>query len=141
MLRPVLLMFALLCPAQAVTGQLFFHEVFRLPVNAIDATTFEVVANDGAGGTQMWCAAGIYVTRALGQSRGDITILEGYGPSKTMPGRRAVVFTTNEVVEAFKSYDEGVRKAGKALSIGHATGICGRVSRVVIVTNGRLLRR
>ena len=141
MRQRVLLILVILCLAQAATAQLFFRERYRLPVNPIDAVTFEVVDNDGAGGTQMWCAAGIYVTRVLGQSRGQITILEGYGPSQTLPGRRGVIFTTGEVSEAFKSYDEGVRKAGKALSIGHATAICGRVSPVVIVTNGRLLRR
>lgn len=141
MMRLVLLALSLAVGTVSASAQIVFQERYLLPVNAIGDKTFEVVERSGAGGTQMWCAAGIYATRHLGLNTGDLYVLEGYGPSQTMPGRRGVVFSAEPVDGAFQSFDQGVRKAGKTFRIGHATALCGELSQVRIRTGGRVLRR
>lgn len=119
-------------------------ETYTIPIVPIDAATFETIEADGAGGTQLWCAAGIFTRRVLGVDRGDLTVKEARGPSKTVPGRKAVVFTTDPVPGASKSYSEGVRTAGKTFTIGHANALCGSdiVGNVRIrLPNGQLVRR
>jgi hypothetical protein len=110
--------------AYAQNVGLFVHERYVLPAAQIDATTFEIIENDGAGGTQIWCGAGIFVRKVLGERGGDIYISQARGPSQTMPGRKAVVFSTRPVPEAFKSVSQGVRHVGKTLSMAHAYALC-----------------
>lgn len=123
---------------------LAFLERYTIPVNPIDATTFETVEANGAGGTQLWCAAAIYTILVMGVDRGNLYIKEARGASQTMQGRKGVVFTTQEVPGASKSYSEGVREAGKTFSIGHADALCrsGNVGDVAIrLPSGQLVRR
>ncbi|MEL6465568.1 MAG: hypothetical protein AAFQ58_11425 [Pseudomonadota bacterium] len=100
------------------------RERFQVPIFSLDANTFEVIENDGAGGSELWCAAGIYVRRTLGQRGGDITIQTPRGPSQAAPGRRSVIFTTAPVEGAVSSYSQGVRQAGKRFSMAHAYALC-----------------
>ena len=119
-------------------------ERYTIPVNPIDATTFETVEANGAGGTQLWCAAAIYTIRVMGVDKGELYIKEGRGASRTVQGRKGVVFTTQEVPGASKSYSEGVREAGKSFSIGHADALCrsGNIGDVAIrLPSGQLVRR
>lgn len=120
------------------------NELYTIPVNPINATTFETIEANGAGGTQLWCAAGIYARRVLGMQKGRLYIKEARGASRTVQGRRGVVFTTQEVPNATQTYSEGVRTQGKTLSIGHAHGLCfGTTFRTVNIRlpDGRLVGR
>ncbi len=61
----------------------------------IGNATFEVVARGGTGPKTYWCAASEYA-RFTGFSGNDrIYVVRGPGPSQTVPGRRAVQFTTS----------------------------------------------
>ncbi|MEL6450056.1 MAG: hypothetical protein AAFQ19_02265 [Pseudomonadota bacterium] len=115
---------------------------FTLPVNQIDANSFEVIEADGAGGTQFWCAASIYSRRVLGATGGDLYIETARGPSKTAPGRTGVVFTTQPVSNAFTSVSLSVREAGLTFSQGHANAVCRPFNAVRIRTGpNEILRR
>lgn len=97
---------------------------FQIPIFSIDANTFEVIENDGAGGFDLWCAAGIFVRSRLVQRGGDITVLTPRGPAQSAPGRTSVIFTTEPVEGAFSSYSQGVRQKGKRFSKAHAYALC-----------------
>jgi len=119
-------------------------ETFTIPIVPLDETTFEAIEADGAGGTQMWCAAGIFATRVLGMTNGEIYIKQARGPSVAAQGRKGVVFTTQEVPNASKSYSQGVQTTGKSFSAGHAHALCfGSDLRVVRIRlpNGQIVRR
>ncbi|MEP1353482.1 MAG: hypothetical protein ABJX32_09795 [Tateyamaria sp.] len=119
-------------------------ETFTIPIVPLDKTTFEAIEADGAGGTQMWCAAGIFATRVLGITNGEIYIKQARGPSVAAQGRKGVVFTTQEVPNASKSYSQGVQTTGKSFSAGHAHSLCfGSDFRVVRIRlpNGQIVRR
>lgn len=104
--------------------QLLLKEIIVIPVHPLDANTFEVVENDGAGGTQMWCAAGKFVRGYLGQRGGDIAVLNARAASKSFPGRKSVIFTTLPVQNAVSSVSQGVRTPGQTFSMGHAYALC-----------------
>ncbi|UWR23543.1 hypothetical protein [Sulfitobacter sp. S190] len=130
---------AMIClPLPALAGIDFLdRQRFVIPVAPISATTFEVIENDGAGGTQMWCAAAKYSRAVLGNARGDLTILEARDTARTVQGRKGVVFTTAPVDGAFSSVSQSVRRAGKVFSVGHAYALCPRFGGRVTV---RVLR-
>ena len=66
-----------------------------MPVADIGNSTFEVVARLGTGPKSYWCAAAQYA-RYSGATSGDrIFLVQGPGPSATLPNRTAVRFTTN----------------------------------------------
>lgn len=111
-------------PIVASAQGLSYNQRFDIPVFPIDANTFEVVEARGAGGTQMWCAAGTYVREVLEQRDGALYILEGRGDSQALPGRKSVIFTTNAVPGAFSTVTQGVRRAGQLFSSGHAYALC-----------------
>lgn len=118
-------------------------ERFTIPVFPIDATSFEVIEADGAGGQQLWCAAGIFTTRVMGVQRGDLYIKVARGPSQNVPGRVGIVFTTQPVPDSFTTYSSGVREAGKRASVGMANALCfGEPARRVRIRlpNGNLVR-
>ena len=112
------------------------REHFDIPVYPIDANTFEVVENDGAGGTQLWCAAGLFARDVLKQNRSSLYILEARGDSRAEPGRKSVIFTTQPVDNAFFSITQGVRTAGKTLTTGHAYALCADIPRLRIIVDG-----
>lgn len=110
--------------AKADVFRVAFSATYTIPVYPIDDTTFEAIEANGAGGTQLWCAAAIFARRVMGIDRGDLYVKKARGPSLTVQGHRGVVFTTQPVPGATKSYSEGVRVAGKTFSLGHANALC-----------------
>jgi hypothetical protein len=115
---------SLVAPSVADAEGFVRRDRFEIPIFPMDANTFEVIESDGAGGTQMWCAAGIYAHDALGLQDGSIYVLQGRGESRAVTGRKSVVFTTQPVEGAFSSLSQGVRRTGKVFSIGHASALC-----------------
>ena len=119
-----------------------FRENFTLPVAQIDTNSFEVVEADGAGNSQMWCAAGLYARKGLGLRQGDLTITTPRGPSQSIPGRKGVVFSTVPVKGAFPSVWPGLRKAGRSYRIAHAFALCSELDHIAVRTGpNTLLRR
>ena len=109
----------------AVSAQSFMlKELLIIPVRVIDESTFEAIENDGAGGSQMWCAAGKFTRDYLKQRGGDIAVLQPRGPSAAFPGRKSVIFTTVPVENAVSSTSQGVRTAGQTFSMTHAYALC-----------------
>ena len=108
-----------------------FTAINGLDVNRLQSG-FEVVARDGAGPRQIWCAAAQY-TRVV-QRDGPTTriyIAEGYGPSVTDPGRKGVRFTTRAANVASSvrpgeggNYSVSLRKTGFNLTVSHAESFC-----------------
>lgn len=115
---------ALVTVPTLAASQSFERESYTLPVTQIDADSFEVTEADGAGGSQMWCAAGLYARKALGLWKADLSIEVPRGPSPTMPGRQGVVFTVAPAVDTTSSLFAGTRQAGQTFSVGHANAIC-----------------
>lgn len=111
---------------------IFFNFRVQIPVFQLDATTFEAVENDGAGGAQMWCAAAIFTRRVLGRDTGGIYVKVARGPAQSMPGRRSVVFTIEPIPDAFTTYDTTIRRTGKVMSFAAANAQC-RSDREVVV--------
>jgi len=131
-LLTVMLGSVLAAPVHVAAQDIVSRERFDIPIFSVDATTFEVIENDGAGGTQLWCAAGIYVRDILGQRTGSIFIRDGRGDSRAVTGRKSVVFTTQPVGGAFSSVSQGVRRAGKVFSTAHAYALCRGTPRLQI---------
>lgn len=123
---------ALLTPTLSAAQQEVRRERFDIPIFPIDANTFEVIENDGAGGTQLWCAAGIYTRQFLGQRGGSIYIQAGRGDSRAVVGRKSVIFTTQAVDGAFSSTSQGVRRTGQVFSMAHAYALCRGTPRLQI---------
>ncbi|WP_299151883.1 hypothetical protein [uncultured Tateyamaria sp.] len=123
-LRLVAVVFAVLTPGWVGANSFFLKEIIVIPVRPIDATTFEVIENDGAGGTQMWCAAGKFTRGYLRQRGGDLTVLTPRAASAVYAGRKSVIFTTRAVAGAVSSTSQGIRTAGQSFSMAHAYALC-----------------
>ncbi|MEM8655346.1 MAG: hypothetical protein AAGF36_11415 [Pseudomonadota bacterium] len=119
-----LLLLALILPSAVLAQQFLLREIVIIPVYPINTTTFEVIENDGAGGTQLWCAAGKFTRGYLRQRGGDLTVLQPRAASAAFPGRKSVVFTTQPTANAFGSTSQGVRQAGQTFSMAHAYALC-----------------
>lgn len=115
---------ALVLPVAATAQSIFTRELVVIPVRPIDATRFEVIENDGAGGTTLWCAASKFTRDYLNQRRGQITVLQPRGDSTAFPGRKSVIFTTAPIENAVTSTSEGVRTPFQTFSNGHANALC-----------------
>ncbi len=115
---------AMIAPVAGVAQGVQRSEHFSIPVLPMSPSTFEVVENDGAGGTQLWCAAGLYAREVLGQGSGSLYILEERSDSRTVPGRKSVIFSTEPVDGAFSTLTQGVRRAGLSFSTLHAYALC-----------------
>ncbi|MFL4470212.1 hypothetical protein ACERZ8_10125 [Tateyamaria armeniaca] len=111
-------------PAVASAQSIFLRELVVIPVRPIDTNTFEVIENDGAGGTSMWCAASKFTRDYLNQRGGEIAVLRARGDSAAFPGRKSVIFTTAPVASPVKSTSQGVRTEGQVFSMGHANALC-----------------
>ncbi|WP_152613068.1 hypothetical protein [Tateyamaria sp. ANG-S1] len=142
MLKPLSLAVLITLPTLGHAQDFVRRERLTIPVNRIDSTSFEVIEADGAGGTQLWCAAGIYTRHVLGQRGGDLYIQSGRGDATTAPGRKGVVFTTQPVEGAFSSFGQGVRRTGKVFSMAHAFALCRDSPFLRVQTaDNRLVRR
>lgn len=121
---PILIFLAILLPTVVPAQRFLLREIMIIPVRPIDTHTFEVIENDGAGGTQMWCAAGKYVRDYLQRPGGSIIILTPRASSVAYPGRKSVIFTTKPVENGISSTSQGVRTAGQMFSTTHANALC-----------------
>lgn len=124
MLNRLLVALLVILPTALAANFIHPRERIVLPVRPIDATAFEVVENDGAGGTQIWCAAGIYARNVLKQNRAEVTVQRARGASEVFLGRNSVIFTTAPVAGAFKSTSQGVTRAGHLFTAAHAYALC-----------------
>ncbi|MEP5633644.1 MAG: hypothetical protein ABJP79_17340 [Tateyamaria sp.] len=119
-----------------------FNENFTLPVAQIDANSFEVIEADGAGNSQIWCAASIYARKGLGLRQGNLTITTPRGPAQSMPGRKGVVFSTVPIKGARPSVWPGLRRSGLSYRISHAYAFCSDLTNIAVRTGpNTLLRR
>lgn len=105
-----------------------YRAVNLLDVVPLTETTFEVIEARGEGPSGMWCAAADYAIHKLG-ARGRVYISEGRGVSKSVPGRKSVVFTTNAnnlTQGPSKSISLSTSQVGVGLPINHAIQFCRR---------------
>ena len=124
---------AVLLGLVAPTAQAF-TAINGLDVNPV-RQGFEVVARDGAGPRQIWCAAAQYARYEQGDGPTvRIYISEGYGASLTDPGRRAVRFTTRPPASGDGvrpgeggNYSVSIRKVGYNLTVAHGESFCADV--------------
>lgn len=101
------------------------HQVNSLP----DAATFEVVGQNGSGPGDYFCAAAHYAQDVLGAPvAARVSVLRGYGASRTAPGRRAVSFIVDDGSGRRpgenRNYALSVDEPGFNLSIGMARRFC-----------------
>ena len=115
---------AIVLPTALAANRIYFRELIVIPVRQIDATSFEVIEADGAGGMQMWCAAGIFARNVLDQRGGTLAVTRPRGPSATFPGRTSVIYSTRPVSDPKSSYSPNVRTAGLTFSVTHAYALC-----------------
>ncbi|WP_299368360.1 hypothetical protein [uncultured Tateyamaria sp.] len=145
MLKSVLytsLAVAVTAPTLAPAQDFERRQRFTLPAVQIDGNSFEIIEADGAGNTQMWCAAGLYARKVLGQRGGDISVERPRGASQSTPGRRGVVFTTAPGSDAFSGVSLSVRRAGLTFSMAHAYALCSQTPNLRLRTgNDTLVRR
>ena len=141
MLKIAFLALILTAPTIVLAQDAARRERFTIPVNQIDTTTFEVVEADGAGGTQLWCAAGIFARHVLGLRGGNLYVAKGRGDAVTAPGRKGVVFSTEAVEGAFSSVSQGVRRSGQVFSMTHAYSLCRNLPFLRVRTSAKELVR
>jgi len=110
-----------------------FTAINGLAVQPRSDGMFEVVASGGDGPSQIWCAAGQFARQAQRVGGNDrIFIVEPYGPSRSNPGYRAVVFTTRPssalangpTLGTDGDYSVSLRKIGFNLRVAHAERFC-----------------
>ncbi|MEL7262630.1 MAG: hypothetical protein AAGK69_14700 [Pseudomonadota bacterium] len=124
MFKRLAILMLLAAPTALQADRIFFRELIVIPVRQIDANSFEAIEADGAGGMQMWCAAGIFTRKVLGQRGGDIAVAQARGPSAAYPGRKSVIFTTQAVADPKSSYSTSLRTPGLTFSMAHAYAQC-----------------
>ena len=84
-----------LCPAFALAGTQ--GEEDAITINRLNASDFEVVSGSFVGGNEyFWCGAASYVERRTKRSGlTPIYIKQPIGPSRSVAGRKSVVFSTS----------------------------------------------
>jgi hypothetical protein len=94
-----------------------------------DAEGFEVFPRGGAGGAELFCAAGDFARRHLGAAATDrVEIAAPLGPSAERPGLRAVRFVLRPAgTGANRGLDRLVLRPwrpGVSRSVAHAVALC-----------------
>ena len=132
----------LIAPLPVAAEMIELNKRFVLPVAAIDATSFEVVENNGAGAAHMWCGASIYARKVLGQRDADLYLKVARGPSKKFSGRKGVVFTVEPLANAVAQNSFSLRQVGSTHSVSASHFVC-RDNREVFIRldSGAVLRR
>lgn len=103
-----------------------YRAVNDLNVVPLSRSTFEVIEARGEGPRGIWCAAAEYAERRLG-AKGRVYIREGRGPSRSVSGRKSVVFTTNTAnltQGPSQAISVSTSKVGTGLPIAHAIQFC-----------------
>ncbi|WP_299294908.1 hypothetical protein [uncultured Tateyamaria sp.] len=133
--------FAATAPTLAPAQDFERRQRYTLPAAQIGPQSFEIVEADGAGNSQMWCAAGLYARKVLGARGGTLAIETPRGPAQSTPGRRGVVFTTAPVQGAFGGVSLSVRQAGLTFSMTHAYAQCSQFPNLKLRTGPNTLVR
>lgn len=117
-----------------VLGCIFVSPAFAfearngVDVNPVSANSFEVIEGGDFGPRSVWCAAGEYARSALGQRGNTRIYVEGpRADSRTVPGRKGVVFSLVQSFEAPSGptiLSQTIRTAGSSLPLHHAMGFC-----------------
>lgn len=127
-MRPLILAAAIAVALPLGAGAQTYRAVNNLNVIPLDHASFEVIEARGEGPRGMWCAAADYAERRL-RANGRIYIRDARGPSRSISGRKSVVFTTNAgALEQgpFQSVSLDTSQVGIGLPIGHAIQFCRR---------------
>lgn len=106
-------------------AQTFRAENF-LNVLPLSRTTFEVIEANGEGPRGIWCAAADYASKRLGYYD-RIYIREGRGASRSAPGRKGIVFTTDAGSLSqgpSQSISLTTSQVGVGLPVNHAIQFC-----------------
>ena len=105
-----------------------FEAQNKVTVNPMSGGLFEVIEGGSFGARSTWCAAGDYATVALGaKGRDRIYVVEPRGPSRTEPGRKGVVFSTNGLASdagGATVISQLLRTPGSSIPVHHARGFC-----------------
>ena len=136
----VVLSLILALPAAA---QVFRFERFVLRVFPVTSTTVEVLLDDFAGPTEVWCVAAAYADQVLGHSRaGDLWLQSSLAPSPNVPGRRSVVFSIEPITPEVQVFSFSLRSVGARRSMATAQTVCqeNRSQVYVRLPGGQLLR-
>lgn len=139
-MRPLIYAVVLALAAPLAAQAQTYRAVNDLNVIPLGGSTFEVIEARGEGPRGMWCAAAEYAERRLG-AKGRVYIRDARGPSRSVKGRKSVVFTTNAAALTqgpFRSTSLNTSQVGVGLPIAHAIQFCRRDD--FDITN-RLLRR
>lgn len=139
-MRPLLFAALLAVVAPVGVNAQTFRAVNDLIVVPLGRSTFEVIEARGEGPRGIWCAAAEYAERRLG-AEGRIYIRTARGASRSVSGRKSVVFTTNAASLAqgpFRSTSLNTSQVGVGLPIDHAIQFCRRDDFDI---GDRLLRR
>lgn len=102
-------------------------EEASMVVNRLNATDFEVVETRSMGAADFWCGASTYVIRRNGMSElTPIYLKQARGPSKTVNGRKAVVFSTSSLglPPAQKQITVSVNRPGDMIKSSLARRFC-----------------
>lgn len=125
-MRNLVIAAALVLAVPVSAGANTFRAVNYLTVVPLGNTTFEVIEERGAGARGIWCAAAEYAERRLG-ARGRMYISEGRAASRSVAGRKSVIFTT-DVSSLSQQPSTGISLStsdvGRNLPIAHAIQFC-----------------
>ena len=108
-------------PAQ---GFPVLRQTVTVPVVPISATEFEVVRASFTSPANIWCGAGTYARKVLGQRGGKLWVAQGLAPSKTVPGQKSMIFSTAPVTPDKTTYTYTLNEDGVVKSTAAATGAC-----------------
>lgn len=116
---------AFLLPAAALAAT--DGEEDLMVINPLNATDFEVVQGTNYGAAEFWCGAATFIERRSRQSElTPIYVKSPRGPSLTAPGKKGVVFTTNNagLPPAEQRLTRTVRDVGAMLKSYQARSYC-----------------
>ena len=117
---------AVITALPAVANAQSFRAINGLTVVPLTRASFEVIEARGEGPRGIWCAAAEYAERRLG-ARGRVYVSEARGPSRSVRGRKAVVFTVNANAlprGPFQSTNVTTAQVGVGLPVAHALQFC-----------------
>lgn len=103
-----------------------YRAINDLTVVPLNASSFEVIEARGEGPRGIWCAAAEYAERRLGEGS-RVYIKQGRGPSRSLAGHKAVVFTTNAETLSqppSQSLSLTTTRIGVGLPVDHAIQFC-----------------
>lgn len=126
MLRVLVLAAAILLPVSVLAQS--FVSINRMEVIPQPNGGMEVIEKADTGVRDVWCAAGDYVRRVLGNpTRARLYLTKPHGPSQSRPGRNSVGFTITpdaQMASNGPSYSASLRDIGTNLSVASSYSYC-----------------